>query len=257
MEEYIREAPTTAPVPNETIEHRQLDFVPYQEEEQTPEPIFEAIEEPVAEDYPPEPEEEPQFADDNDEDEPETPTTADLLGLHEVNPAAAALEESNALALAIVPQGGSDNAPGIGFGEITGSSGWELALVTAQPRSSTQLTESKLAGGLDKLLLDSLYEDAAMRQQQASTLDAYGYGNGQQSSQMNDPFAMSAGVAAPTGVQMSVMAQQQQAMFGGMPQQLQFQHQYGSSAAFQFNPFGDAYSAAALASQSHGSGSLI
>ncbi|CAL4966572.1 unnamed protein product [Urochloa decumbens] len=252
MEEYIREAPRTAPLPNETIEYRQLDFVPYQEEEeeQTPEPIFEATDEPVAEDYPPEPEEEPQFADDYDEDEPETPTTVDLLGLHELNPAAAALEESNALALAIVPQGGYNNASGIGFGEITsGSSGWELALVTAQPRSSTQLSESKLAGGFDKLLLDSLYEDAAMRQQQASTLDAYGYGNLQSSQQQKDPFAMSVGIAPPTGVQMSEMAEQQQAMFGMPPQ---FQTQYGYSAASQFNPFGNAYSAAA-----HGSGSLI
>ncbi|PUZ59254.1 hypothetical protein GQ55_4G026200 [Panicum hallii var. hallii] len=245
MEEYIREAPRTAPVPNGTIEYRQLDFVPYQEEEeeQTPEPMSEVFDEPVAEEVPPEPEEEPQFADDHDEDEPETPTTADLLGLHEVNPAAAALEESNALALAIVPPSGSNNTPAISFGEISaGSSGWELALVTARSSTSasSQLTESKLAGGFDKLLLDSLYEDAARRQQLAA-MDA---------SQQNDPFAMSVGVAPPTGVQMSVMAQQQQqqAMLG-MPQQL------------QFNPFVDAYSAAALASSQgapfHGSGSLI
>lgn len=80
----------------------------------------------------PEPERELQFAAE-EEDEPETPTTADLLvipvttcfsdihlyrgqmvthwfgdnnqGLHEVNPAVAALEESNALALAIIPSG--------------------------------------------------------------------------------------------------------------------------------------------------------
>ncbi|CAN6200617.1 unnamed protein product [Urochloa humidicola] len=256
MEEYIREAPRTAPVPNETIEYRQLDFVPYQEEEeQAPEPIFETTEEPVAEDYPPEPEEEPQFADDNDEDEPETPTTVHLLGLHELNPAVAALEESNALALAIIPQGGSNNAAsGIGFGEIAGSSGWELALVTAQPKSSTQLTDSKLAGGFDKLLLDSLYDDAARRQDAYGY--GYGYGNGQSSQQQKDPFAMSVGIAPPTGVQMSVMAQQQQqqAMFGMPPQ---FQHQYGSSATSQFNPFGNAYSAAAQGAPLHGSGSLI
>ncbi|KAG2608299.1 hypothetical protein PVAP13_4NG312450 [Panicum virgatum] len=244
MEEYIREAPRTAPIPNETIEYRQLDFVPYQEEEeQTPEPMLEVFAEPVAEEVPPEPEE-PQFADDYDEDEPETPTTADLLGLHEVNSAAAALEESNALALAIVPPG---------------SSGWELALVTAQPSTSasSQLTESKLAGGFDKLLLDSLYEDAARRQQeqQAST-GAYGYGSGQK-----DPFAMSIGVAPPTGVQMSVMAQQQQAMFG-IAQQLQPPPYGSASAASQFNPFVvDAYStASALAASQgapfHGSGSF-
>ena len=79
------------------------------------------------------------------------------------------------------------------------------------------------AGGFDKLLLDSLYEDAArrQRQQQQASTGAYGYVNGQ-----NDPFAMSIGVAPPTGVQMSVMAQQQQAMFG-TPQQLQ--PPYGST----------------------------
>jgi hypothetical protein len=102
--------------------------------------MSEVFDEPVAEEVPPEPEEEPQFADDYDEDEPETLTTADLLvnscqckslrysvavyvkqvdnirlfgdyqGLHEVNPAAAALEESNALALAIVPPSKLDAA---------------------------------------------------------------------------------------------------------------------------------------------------
>ena len=41
--------------------------------------MLEVFVEPVAEEVPPEPEEEPQFADDYDEDEPETPTTADLL----------------------------------------------------------------------------------------------------------------------------------------------------------------------------------
>ncbi|KAJ1260708.1 hypothetical protein BS78_10G253100 [Paspalum vaginatum] len=248
MEEYIREAPRTAPVPNETIEYRQLDFIPYQEEEEerAPEPVFKAFEEPVAEKVPPE-HEEPQFSDNDSDDEPETLTTADLLGLHELNPAAAALEESNALALAIVPPaGGSNNASVIGFDEITGSSGWELALVAARPSSSNQLTltESKLAGGFDKLLLDSLYEDAARRQQAAT--DA---------SHQTDPFAMSSGVAPPTGVQMSVMAQQQQATFG-MPQQ-QFQPPYG--AASQFNPFLDAYAAASPSQGAplHGSGSLI
>uniref|UniRef100_A0A0A9H7K5 ENTH domain-containing protein n=1 Tax=Arundo donax TaxID=35708 RepID=A0A0A9H7K5_ARUDO len=251
MEEYIREAPRTAPVPNKTIEYRQLDFVPYEEEEEPPQSMLEEFEEPVAEEVLPEPPEEPQFpAEEDDDDEPETLTTADLLGLHEVNPAAAELEESNALALAIVPPGGS-NASAIGFGEITGSSGWELALVTAQTTTSnSQLTESKLAGGFDKLLLDSLYEDAARRQQ--ATSDAYGNGY---AAQQNDPFAVSNGVAPPTGVQMSMMAQQQQVMLG-MPNPQQYQPQYG--AASQFNPFGDPYSA--LSSQSgpfHGSSSLI
>ena len=84
------------------------------------------------------------------------------------------------------------------------------------------------------------------------------YGNGHPSRQNEDPFAMSNGVALPTGVQMSVMARKQQAMFG-MPQQLQFQPQYGAAAASQFNPFGDAYSVA-LSSQGaplHGTGGSL
>jgi len=85
--------------------------------------MLEVFAEPVAEEVPPEPEE-PQFADDYDEDEPETPTTADLLGLHEVNSAAAALEESNALALAIVP-------PGKGVKLRVGSSSFSPTNLTA------------------------------------------------------------------------------------------------------------------------------
>lgn len=91
------------------------------------------------------------------------------------------------------------------------------------------------------MLLDSLYDDAARRQQGAT--DAYG--NGQV-----DPFSMSNGVAPPTGVQMSTMAQQQQAMLG-MPQQ--FQSPYNGAAGSQFNPFGYVYSAVSF----HGSSSLI
>jgi hypothetical protein len=68
-----------------------------------------------------------------------------LQGLHEVSSAAAELEESNALALAIIAPGGRSNAsPGAAF-DMAGSSGWELALVTAQTASSgNQLTEMKL-----------------------------------------------------------------------------------------------------------------
>jgi hypothetical protein len=74
-----------------------------------------------------------------------------------------------------------------------------------------------------------LYDDDAARRQQAQA-GTDGYGNGQV-----DPFAMSNGVAPPTGVQMSMMAQQQQAIMLGMPQQ--FLAPYNGSAASQFNPF--------------------
>uniref|UniRef100_A0A0E0E5Y1 ENTH domain-containing protein n=1 Tax=Oryza meridionalis TaxID=40149 RepID=A0A0E0E5Y1_9ORYZ len=239
MEEYIREAPRTAPVANKTPEYRQLEFIPNKEEE-PPQPLPEVLEEPVKEEILPEPPEEPHHPAAEVDDEPEPTTTADLLGLNEVNPAAAQLEENNALALAIVPPGSNTSAgAGSGFGGMLGSSGWELALVT-EPNSSSSnqlLTESKLAGGFDKLLLDSLYDDASRRQQ------------GAQMDHPRDPFAMSTSVAPPTNVQMSMMAQQQQQMVLGMPQQ--FQPQYAGVS--QANPFGDTYSGGTL----HGSSSLI
>uniref|UniRef100_A0A0D3GKF4 AP180 N-terminal homology (ANTH) domain-containing protein n=1 Tax=Oryza barthii TaxID=65489 RepID=A0A0D3GKF4_9ORYZ len=249
MEEYIREASRTAPVANKTVEYRQLEFIPNKEEE-PPQPLPEVLEEPVKEEILPEPPEEPHHPAAEVDDEPEPTTTADLLGLNEVNPAAAQLEENNALALAIVPPGSNTSAgAGSGFGGILGSSGWELALVTEPTNSSSNqlLTESKLAGGFDKLLLDSLYDDASRRQQ------------GAQMDHPRDPFAMSTSVAPPTNVQMSMMAQQQQyfqqeqqqQMVLGMPQQFSGWPQYAGVS--QANPFGDTYSGGTL----HGSSSLI
>ncbi|KAF2928310.1 putative clathrin assembly protein At5g57200 [Oryza sativa Japonica Group] len=249
MEEYIREAPRTAPVANKTVEYRQLEFIPNKEEE-PPQPLPEVLEEPVKEEILPEPPEEPHHPAAEVDDEPEPTTTADLLGLNEVNPAAAQLEENNALALAIVSPGSNTSAgAGSGFGGMLGSSGWELALVTEPTNSSSNqlLTESKLAGGFDKLLLDSLYDDASRRQQ------------GAQMDHPRDPFAMSTSVAPPTNVQMSMMAQQQQyfqqeqqqQMVLGMPQQFSGWPQYAGVS--QANPFGDTYSGGTL----HGSSSLI
>ncbi|XP_037468461.1 putative clathrin assembly protein At5g57200 [Triticum dicoccoides] len=253
MEEYIREAPRAGHVANKTIEYRQLDPTADQEEQPPPEPPREATtQEPAAEEPMLEPEEEPHPAPElNDEPQPTT-TTADfdLLGLHEVSSAAAEIEESNALALAIVaPGGGGSSASASPAVDMDGSSGWELALVAARTDMSSRSTEMKLAGGFDGLLLDSLYEDAARRQQQQqATYD----------DPAGDPFAASTSVAPPTGVQMSMMAQQQE-MFG-MP--LPFQHAGAGASGSQANPFGDAYSAMLPQGQGtpfhgHGSGSLI
>ncbi|KAM0827113.1 hypothetical protein ACQ4PT_068407 [Festuca glaucescens] len=237
MEEYIREAPRTMHAINKTIKYRQLDFVADQEEQPTPQPPREAaFEEPAVEEPLPEPvDEEPHpVAEAAIEPEPTT-TTFDFLGLHEVSSAAAELEESNALALAITAPGGRSSASPASAFDMAGSSGWELVLVTAQTASSgNQLTEMKLAGGFDGLLLESLYEDAAWRQQQHQatyTTDPHS----------GDPFAASTSVAPPTDVQMSTMAHQQQEMFG-MPFQ-QPQSYAGASSQSQPNPFGDASSA--------------
>lgn len=98
----------------------------------------------------------------------------------------------------------------------------------------------KQAGGFDKLLLDSLYEDAS-RRQQTSTAN---YGNDAAISNpfnQNDPFAMSSGIAPPTNVQMSMMMQEQQNMM--MMQSQPYQHYPDNlNQAASPSPFGDPFS---------------
>ncbi|KAF3792165.1 putative clathrin assembly protein [Nymphaea thermarum] len=90
-----------------------------------------------------------------------SPPLVDLLGTSETSKEASELDERNALALAIVPSESSSNsqaAPDLS----SGATGWELALVSA-PSSYESAATEKLAGGLDKLTLDSLYDDAMTR----------------------------------------------------------------------------------------------
>ncbi|KAG6538062.1 hypothetical protein ZIOFF_003165 [Zingiber officinale] len=173
MEEYIREAPGVGSISYLCPEYEEKNLLTYHQEEAAPleeKPAEEEKEEPPAvEPPPPEPKPEPVA-----EVEPPPATTADLLGLDEINPAAADLEESNALALAIISPGDAAKRPSTTDLFAIDSSGWELALVTTPSTGTSQIVESKLAGGFDKLLLDSLYEDSARRQQIAT---AYNGGN--------------------------------------------------------------------------------
>ncbi|XP_047314455.1 putative clathrin assembly protein At5g57200, partial [Impatiens glandulifera] len=137
---------------------------------------------------------------------------ADFLGLRETNPKAIELEESNALALAIFPPGSVDQSNNLRMSEIGNTMGWELALVTTPSNTTTQLTERKLAGGFDRLLLDSLYEDDVARRQLQLQNAGYGFGTNP-FEQTVDSFSIFNNVAPPTGVQMAMMAQQQQFMY--------------------------------------------
>ncbi|KAF6166399.1 hypothetical protein GIB67_034950, partial [Kingdonia uniflora] len=108
-----------------------------------------------------------------------------------------------------------------GFANFGGNaSGWELALVTNPRSNTTHVTERKLAGGFDRLLLDSLYEDTTSRGQPQNLV----YGGGmsvQNPFDPRDPFSRSSNIAPPTNVQMAMSQQQQhQLMF-----QLQQHHQ--------------------------------
>lgn len=136
----------------------------------------------------------------------------DLLGLNDPVPEAASLDEKNALALAIVPV---DNQPTTtGLDLANGATGWELALVTAPSSNESAVASSKLAGGLDKLTLDSLYDDAIVRSNQNVSSNPW-----EQPQMTNfmmpqtayDPFYASNNIAAPHSVQMAAMNQQQSA----------------------------------------------
>ncbi|XP_042453551.1 putative clathrin assembly protein At5g57200 [Zingiber officinale] len=269
MEEYIREAPGVGSISCKKLEYEEKNLLTYHQEEAAPleeKPAEEEKEEPPAvEPPPPEPKPEPVA-----EVEPPPATTADLLGLDEINPAAADLEESNALALAIISPGDAAKRPSTTDLFAIDSSGWELALVTTPSTGTSQIVESKLAGGFDKLLLDSLYEDSARRQQIATA-----YNGGSMDADpfhYRDPFAMSNGIAPPPNVQMAMMAQQQQQYYYQqqlqqqqypMYQQQQYYHQQVPQQTMMVpyqpqqqmgsaNPFGDPVGGFSPAPASHG-----
>eukprot|EP00243_Klebsormidium_subtile_P004968 TRINITY_DN192_c0_g1_i1.p1 TRINITY_DN192_c0_g1~~TRINITY_DN192_c0_g1_i1.p1 ORF type:complete len:562 (-),score=94.55 TRINITY_DN192_c0_g1_i1:55-1740(-) len=168
-----------------------------------------------------------------------------------------ALDESNALALAIVPSGPTSNggaAPASnGFDSASGS-GWELAIVPSQDSNPQKV------GNFDKLTLDSLYEDALTRRSPYTTppgsYNSAGSYNGPVSSNPfapvaapSDPFAASSKFAPPPSVQMAQMRQQQAVLY---QQQQVSQQGYGYGAQQQAgyaqpqiaaNPFGTPYQA--------------
>ncbi|ERN12470.1 putative clathrin assembly protein At5g57200 [Amborella trichopoda] len=244
MEEYIREAPRTSSVSRRAVEYQEPKLLTFKPEEVSPsESVVESDNKQFVEiQEMPQPEEVVA-------PEPEPPAdTEDLLGLNELNPNAVAIEESNALALAIVPSDGTKPSEGF-LGNSTDPSGWELALVATASSNTSHVTESKLAGGFDKLLLDSLYDDAQTRRQQQQQS---GYANNPFESQ--DPFAMSHNVAPPPNVQMALMAQQQQMMMSPYQQpSYPPQMQMGGSA----NPFGDSLSTLPTNAPPQGNPSLL
>ncbi|KAG8093831.1 hypothetical protein GUJ93_ZPchr0012g22058 [Zizania palustris] len=204
MDEYVRDAPAEA----QKDKVLAIEYKKEAEEEVKP-TSPPPVPEPESE-HEPEPEPEPV----KERAPVEEPT--DLLGLNEPNPAAAEIEEKNALALAIVP---IDDAPkAAAVSAQNGVTGWELALVTTPSSNETAITSNKkLAGGLDLLTLDSLYNDANRRASQPTSYNPWetpavaGAPMMHQPPAMHDPFYASHGFAAPHHVQMAAMAQQQQA----------------------------------------------
>ncbi|KAL5769158.1 hypothetical protein ACOSQ2_015941 [Xanthoceras sorbifolium] len=225
MEEYIKEAPQAGSV-QKRVEYHEAEQPPPKPEEPAER---QKQDERVEENKPLEGTKDEPQAKEEVVEAPQplisTEDTGDLLGLNEVNSKAAELEESNALALAIVQPGNDPLSSNYGLNEISGS-GWELALVSTPSNNTRQTVESKLAGGFDKLLLDSLYEDENARRQIQMQNAGYGYGGMavQNPFEQNDPFTMSNNIAPPTNVQMAILAQQQQHHQLMMQQSNQQQH---------------------------------
>ncbi|KAF4392060.1 hypothetical protein F8388_004389 [Cannabis sativa] len=173
----------------------------------------------------------------------------DLLGLNDPVPDIKELDEKNAMALAIVPV--TDQQPSTAPTYANGTSGWELALVTAPSSNETATAASKLAGGFDLLTLDSLYDDAIRRNNQNVSYNPWEPAPAGAAPMLqhpvHDPFFASSAVAAPHNVQMATMANQQQAfMLQQQQQQQQQMMMMGPQPQQSSNPFGNPYGAATV-----------
>jgi len=234
MEEYVKDAPQGPIVHKDlAIENKEVLAIEYKkttevEEERPPSAS--------ASPSPPPPSEPVKV------DAPPVQPPPDLLNLEDPVPAAAELEEKNALALAIVPVA-VEQQPSAASNQANGTTGWELALVTAPSSNESATTASKLAGGLDKLTLDSLYDDALRRNNQNVSYNPWepAPGGNMMQPTMHDPFFASNTVAAPPSVQMASMSNQQQAFMYQQQQQMMMAPQQQS-----VNPFGNPYGATAV-----------
>ncbi|CAH2077926.1 unnamed protein product [Thlaspi arvense] len=268
MEDYIKEAPQSGSV-QKKLEYQEKDEEEEEEEEEEEKQPEESAEtenqnENTEGDQPLIEEEEEE--EDKIEEEDTKPSflidTDDLLGLSEINPKATEIEDRNALALAIYPPGHEAPGPSNSLSLIeTGGSGWELALVTPQNNNniSRLASDSKLAGGFDKLLLDSLYEDDSARRQIQLTNAGYGHGGADTAGappqnpfeMQQDPFAMSNNIAPPTNVQMAMQQQQQQQMmmmhqspynnYSNPHDHYHQNHQFSAAGSSPSNPFGEPF----------------
>ncbi|CAA0821462.1 Putative clathrin assembly protein [Striga hermonthica] len=263
MEDYVREAPQAGSLSNKRLEYRETvhepELEPKEEAEEENEKTIEEVDS-TKQDVKVEEEEDDEAESPVKQEESPRPPLAqeplDLLGLNDVNPEALKIEESNALALAILQPDPNPPSSSNSLAEYGNTSGWELALVTAPSNiNKPQPATTQMAGGFDKLLLDSLYEDDTAHrtvQLHSAGYNAsydYDYVPSASLSQPHDPFAMSNSIAPPTNVQLALMSQQEQMM---MMQQQQQQglggahNPYTSQFAAQphngpSNPFGDPF----------------
>ncbi|CAN1290069.1 Putative clathrin assembly protein At5g35200 [Linum perenne] len=210
MEEYVRDAPrmstankdqfTKQVVGNKIAAPKEILAIEYKKE----------VEAKDVEEHPPSPPKPEPVK----EEQPPVVAPPDLLNLDDpVSIASSELDDKNSLALAIVPVGEQPTARS--SSEVNGT-GWEVALVTAP---SSNETASKLivkGGGLDKLTLDSLYDDAMRMKSQPTSYNPWEAGSMMQQGGTHDPFFASNG----HNVQMANQQQQQAFMWQQQQQQM-------------------------------------
>ncbi|KAF7086679.1 hypothetical protein CFC21_089951 [Triticum aestivum] len=212
MEDYVRDAPLASK--NQAVLAIEYNRKPEEEEASTPPP-------------PP-----PQVSTSEKEPEPEPVKKVvprveqiDLLGMDEPIPDTSELDQNNALALAIVEP---DNAPKAAVSSENVATSWELALVTAPSASENVATSRNLAGGLDLLTLDSLYDDAHRHTQQNASYNPWEQpapaSSAPMMQQQYQPQPMHNPLYASAQQQQAFMLQQQQAFV--LQQQHQYQQQY-------------------------------
>ncbi|PIA63849.1 hypothetical protein AQUCO_00201285v1 [Aquilegia coerulea] len=226
MEEYIREAPRMVSVPNQLDLPERL-LLTYHPEEV---PSTSEETHPSSNEQSSLPAEEiPQNVEVATHSDPVTGdllASGDLLGLNSTAyPDATAIEDANALALAIVP---SNDTNTVERKELD-PSGWELALVTTPSSNISSANDRQLAGGLDSLTLNSLYDEGSYR---ASQQPVYGR-PAPNPFEMHDPFAMS----KPPSFEMVSMPQHQPNPYAQYQANYQ-QHQQPMSMGPE-NPFGE------------------
>ncbi|KAG7021763.1 putative clathrin assembly protein [Cucurbita argyrosperma subsp. argyrosperma] len=170
--------------------------------------------------------------------EPVVTEQPDLLGLNDpVAETTSNLDEKNSLALAVVPVADQQTSSAPSQVNGTTTTGWELALVTAPSSNESVAATSKLAGGLDLLTLDSLYDDAIRRNNQNVSYNPWEpvpMPGTMMQQPIHDPFFSSTVVTAPHSVQMAAMANQQQAFIFQQQQQMMMM-----APSQQSNPFGN------------------
>lgn len=242
MEEYVRDAPRVSTVRKDS-EPKVILAIEYKKD-----PAVKDAGSASPLPPPPEPEKEPEPKPEPTKTEAPPAEPADLLSLDDPSPAVAELDEKNSLALAIVPVGSTNPPTSTGSTLTNGTAGWELALVEAPSSNETATTASKLGGGLDKLTLDSLYDDAMRQANQNVSYNPWERAPAAVPMMQNvgyDPFYVSNMVAAPTNVQMAAMANQQQAFMLQQQQQHQQQMMTPPQQHPTANPFANPYGATA------------